>query len=86
VNGVLKDVGKGTICQPKNPLMHNMPIPAGMFRVALVQPLKGYDDVDPPMQPHGAEENYSLGGCVGWPLLWPKSQICLTKEEQHASA
>jgi hypothetical protein len=86
VNGVLKDVGKGTICQPKNPLMHNMPIRAGMFRVALVRPLKGCDGVDPPMQPHGAEEHYSLGGCVGWPLLWPKSQICLAKEEQRPAA
>jgi hypothetical protein len=68
VNGVLKDVGKGTICQPKNPLMHNMPIPVGMFRVALVRPFKGCNSVDPPMQPHEAEEHYSLGGCVGWPL------------------
>jgi hypothetical protein len=66
--------------------MHNMPIPAGMFRVTLVRPLKGCDGVDPPMQPHGAEEHYSLGGCVGWPLLWPKSQICLAKEEQNPAA
>jgi hypothetical protein len=66
--------------------MHNMPIPAGMFRVALVRPLKGCDGVDPPMQPHGAEEHYSPGGCVGWPLLWPKSQIHLAKEEQRAAA
>jgi hypothetical protein len=57
--------------------MHNMPISAGMFRVALVWPSKGCDGVDPPMQPHGAEEHYSPEGCVGWPLLWPKSQICL---------
>jgi hypothetical protein len=86
MNDVLKDVGKGTICQPKNPLMHNMPIPAGMFRLALVRPLKGCDGVDPPMQPHGSEEHYSLGGCVGWPLLWTKSQICLAKEEQCPAA
>jgi hypothetical protein len=86
VNGVLKDVGKGTICQPKNPLMHNMPIPASMFRVALVWHLKGCDGVDPPMQPHGAQEHYSLGGCIGWPLLWPKSQIRLAKEEQRTAA
>jgi hypothetical protein len=77
VNGVLKDVVKGTICQPKNPLMHNMPISAGMFKVAVVRPLKGCDGVDPPMQPHGAKEHYSPEGCVGWPLLWPKSQIWL---------
>jgi hypothetical protein len=38
------------------------------------------------MQPHGAEEQYSLEGCVGWPLLWPKSQICLAKEEQRTAA
>jgi hypothetical protein len=86
VNGVLKDVGKGTICQPNNPLMHNMPIPAGMFKAALVRPLKGCDDVDPPMQPHGPKEHYSLRGCIGWPFLWPKSQICLAKEEQHPAA
>jgi hypothetical protein len=83
---MLKDVGKGTICQPKNPLIHNMPIPAGMFRVALVWPMKGYDGVDPPMQPHRAKEHYSLGGWIGWPLLWPKSHICLAKEEQCPNA
>jgi hypothetical protein len=66
--------------------MHNMPIPAGMFRVTLVHPLKGCDGVDPPMQPHVAEEHYSLEGCVGWPLLWPKSQIRLAKEEQRPAA
>jgi hypothetical protein len=37
------------------------------------------------MQPHGAEEHYSLGGCVGWPLLWPKSQIRLAKKEQRTA-
>jgi hypothetical protein len=66
--------------------MHNLPIPAGMFRVALVRPLKGCDSVDPPMQPHGADEHYSLGGCGGWPLLWPKSQIRLAKHDQRLAA
>jgi hypothetical protein len=86
VNGVLKDVGKGTKCQPKNPLMQNLPIPAGMFRVALVRPLKGCGGVDPPTQPHGADEHYSLEGCIGWPLLWPKSQIRLAKDDQRPAA
>jgi hypothetical protein len=70
----------------EEPLMHNLPIPAGMFRVALVRPLKGCKGVDPPMQPHGADEHYSLGGCVGWPLLWPKSQIRLAKDDQRPTA
>jgi hypothetical protein len=57
-----------------------------MFRVALVRPLKGCDGVDPPMQPHGFDEHYSLGGSVGWPLLWPKSQIHLAKDDQCPAA
>lgn len=73
VDGMLKDVAKGSIVQPKMLMMHNKPVPAGMFRVTLVRMLKDCDDIDPPNQPEGADEHKTLRGCYGWPLLWPKS-------------
>ena len=80
VDGVLKDVGKGSIVQPKGLMMHNKPIPTGWFRVRLVRDCKGCKRIDPPRQPEGAEEHKDLDGCCGWPLLWPKTQIRLAKE------
>ena len=85
VDGVLKDVGKGSIVQPKGLMMHNKPIPAGWFQVRLVRAFKGCERIDPPRQPEGAEEHKDLDGCCGWPLLWPKTQIRLAKEAPAAA-
>ena len=82
VDGVLRDVGKGTIIQPKGLMMHNKPIPAGWFRVKVVRALKGFERIDPPRQPEGAEEHKDLEGCYGWPMLWPKMQILLAKDDK----
>ena len=65
VDDVLKDIGKGAIVQPKGLMMHGKPIPAGWFRVKLARALKGFERIDPPRQPEGAEEHKDLEGCYG---------------------
>jgi hypothetical protein len=50
-----------------------------VYRVQLVQVLSGCDDVVPPFQPHGADEDevLALSQCFNWSMLCPKSHICL---------
>ena len=80
MGGELKDVAKGTIVQPKNRVIHGKPMSDSLHRVCVASVSSGCDDVDPPVQPEGAEEHMTLGGCHGWTLLWPKTQIRLAVE------
>ena len=75
----LVDVAQGRIVQPGNPVFHSNPMPPTMYRVEVVRVLPGCDELLPPIQPAGADEDdeMTLSACVNWPLLWPKSQIRL---------
>lgn len=77
VNNELKDVAKGHIISPGNRMYHNKPLPPELCKVILDVVLPGFDDVDPPIQPHGADEHLPLGQCFRWTMAWPKSQIRL---------
>ena len=79
MGGELIDVAKGRIVQPGNPVFHGNPMPPTVYRVELVRVLPGCDDLLPPFQPAGADEDdvITLSACLSWPLLWPKSQIRL---------
>ena len=48
-----------------------------VMRVSLGRVLPGCEDMDPPIQPMGAEDHKTLEGCHGWALTWPKTQIRL---------
>ncbi|KAK1646269.1 hypothetical protein QYE76_064074 [Lolium multiflorum] len=79
VNGELIDVAKAKIVQPSNRQLHGRPMQPDVYRIQLVRVLSGYDDVLPPFQPHGADEDevLTLQHCFNWSMVWPKSQIRL---------
>ncbi|KAK1648037.1 hypothetical protein QYE76_065842 [Lolium multiflorum] len=79
VNGELIDVAKAKIVQPSNRQLHGRPMQPDVYRIQLVRVLSGYDDVVPPFQPHGADEDevLTLQHCFNWSMVWPKSQIRL---------
>ena len=79
VGGELVDVAKGKIVQPSNPVFHGKPMPPTVYRVQLFRVLPGCDELLPPIQPAGADEEdlMTISVCLSWPLLWPKSQIRL---------
>src|SRR3954468_24535929 len=79
VNNELRDVAKGTIVQPLQRMFHSKPMPDSVHRVKISRVLRGCNDLEPPIQPPGAdeEEPYVLRSCFGLFLLWPKSMICL---------
>jgi len=75
--GEFKDVATGVLLQPANRMMHTIPLDDAVMRVRLARVLSGFDDLDPPIQPPGAEEHKTLAECFNWPLTWPKTQIRL---------
>ena len=79
VGGELVDVAKGRIVQPGNRVFHGNPMPPTVYRVQLVRVLRGCDDLLPSYRPPGADEDdvMTLNACIGWSMLWPKSQIRL---------
>ena len=77
VNNELKDVAKGSIVQQLHRMFHTVPMPPGMFRVSVTWVLAGYEDLDPPHQPPGADSELKLGQCLNWPVKWPKALIRL---------
>lgn len=79
MNGELIDVAKAKIVQPSNRQLHGRPMQPDVYRIQLVRVLSGYDDVVPPFQPHGADEDevLTLQHCFNWSMVWPKSQIRL---------
>ena len=79
VGAELVNVAKGRIIQPGNPMFHGNPMPPTVYRVEVVRVLPCCDELLPPIRPAGADEEdeMTLGTCLNWPLLWPKSQIRL---------
>ena len=77
--------GRGTwmIMNPLQPTFHNQPIPAGHFRVSLTSVKSGHEDLPPPVQQVGADDETPprIGSCKGWVLLWPKNLIRLEPAE-----
>ena len=83
IKGQKVDVGKGMIMDPSQPTFHNQPIPAGHFRVSLNSVKSGHEDLPPPVQHVGADDETPprIGSCKGWVLLWPKNLIRLEPAE-----
>ena len=83
IKGQKVDVGKGMIMDPLQPMFHNQPIPAGHFRVSLSSVKSGHEDLPPPVQYVGADDETPprIGSCKGWVLLWPKNLIRLEPAE-----
>ena len=81
IKGQKVDVGKGMIMDPSQ--RTNQPIPAGHFRVSLTNVKSGHEDLPPPVQHVGADDETPLriGSCKGWVLLWPKNLIRLEPAE-----
>src|SRR3954468_4607586 len=79
VNNELRDVAKGTIVQPLQRTFHSRPMSNSVHRVKISRVLRGCDDLEPPIQPPGADEEESsvLRTCFGLYLQWPKSMIHL---------
>ena len=79
IKGQKVDVGKGVITKPLDLTFHNQPMPAAHFRVTLSSVTSGHEDLPPPVQ-HGGEDNETplrIGICKGWVLLWPKNLLRL---------
>ena len=83
IKGQKVDVGKGMIMDPSQRTFHNQPIPAGHFRVSLTSVKLGHEDLPPPVQHVGADDETPprIGSCKGWVLLWPKNLIRLEPAE-----
>ena len=83
IKGHKVDVGKGMIMDPSQRTFHNQPIPAGHFRVSLTSVKSGHEDLPPPVQHVGADDETPprIGCCKGWVLLWPKNLIRLEPAE-----
>ena len=79
MNNELRDVAKGTIVQPLQRTFHSRPMSDSVHRVKISRVLRGCDDLEPPIQPPGADEEEPsvLRSCFGLFLLWPKSMIRL---------
>ncbi|KAK1694605.1 hypothetical protein QYE76_011302 [Lolium multiflorum] len=77
VNGELKDVARGSILRPLDKKWHTRDMEDDVYRVEVDRALPGYEDLFPPNQPHGAddEDPLNLASLKGWVLLWPKTLI-----------
>ena len=74
IKGQKVDVGKGMIMDPSQRTFHNQPIPAGHFRVSLTSVKSGHEDLPPPVQHVGADDETPprIGSYKGWVLLWSR--------------
>ena len=77
VDNELKDVANGSIVNPLNRMLHTVEMGPGEFRVTVARVFPGYEDLDPPHQPPGADSELKLGQCLNWPVKWPKALIHL---------
>ena len=57
--------------------IHHGKIDEDIMRVRLFTVVPEFSDVEPPIQPPGAEEDMVLRNCTGWMMKWPKTQIRL---------
>ncbi|KAK1668664.1 hypothetical protein QYE76_056823 [Lolium multiflorum] len=71
--GELKDVATGMIIQPKSTTLHTVAMDANVLKVTLGRVLPGCEDMDPPIQPEGADEHLTLENCHGYtmPIVRP---------------
>lgn len=86
VGGQLKDVAKGTIVKPENRTWHNGTMSPDMMRVTYSMVLPGCEQVEPPSQPSGWDDEETaavLNTGFGYMFLWPKSQIRLGTEDHQ---
>ncbi|KAK1661483.1 hypothetical protein QYE76_049642 [Lolium multiflorum] len=95
VNGELKDVARGSILRPLDKKWHTRDMEDDVYRVEVDRALPGYEDLFPPNQPHGAddEDPLNLASLKGWVLLWPKTLIRIntysgstTSKDKHLAA
>ena len=77
VGGELKEVAMAKIIQPLTRDMHNTRMSEVVMKVNVSEVLPEFRDIDPPMQPPGAEDHMVLGRCLKWIMEWPKTQIRL---------
>ena len=75
--GELKEVARGKIINPLIRDLHHSQMSEGVMKVEVCEVLPEFRDIDPQMQPWGAEEHMKLGVCPKWMLEWPKTQIRL---------
>ena len=70
----------GSIIRPDNRTWHTTTMPPDMMRVQYNMVIPGYEQLEPPSQPLGWEDDAPaavLGTTFGYLFLWPKSQIHL---------
>ncbi|KAK1631515.1 hypothetical protein QYE76_005830 [Lolium multiflorum] len=84
--GELKDVATGMIIQPKSTTLHTVAMDANVLKVTLGRVLPGCEDMDPPIQPEGADEHLTLENFHGYTMVWPKTQIRLGGRSTGASS
>jgi hypothetical protein len=77
LNGELHEVVKANIIQPLKRNFHSQLMPPNAYMISIVRVLPSYEEVDPPMQPPGAETEVDLGGRLGYMMLWLKDMIRL---------
>ena len=66
VGDELKEVATGLILKTGSELMHHAPVDKGFMKVKVVTVPKVYHNMDPPVQPLGADEHVVLGKCPEW--------------------
>jgi hypothetical protein len=84
VGDELKDVALGNIIRPANRQWHTTTMPADMMRVQYNEVLPGYEQLEPPSQPWGWDDDGPaavLGTGFQYMFQWPKSQIRLGTDE-----
>ena len=82
-SGDLKEVAQGTVVQPLSHDMHHTKMSEVVMKVRLTTVVPEFRDIDPTMQPPGAEEDHMvLGHGVKWIMEWPKTQIFLGEDLQ----
>ena len=69
----MKDVANRSIVTPLNRMFHTVELGAGDFSVTVARVFPGYEDLDPPHQPPGADSELKLGQCLNWSLKWPQA-------------
>ena len=77
VDNALKDVAKGSVILPLNRVFHNIDMPYSVHRVRVDRVLPGCEELDPPNQPMGEDEELKLGQLKNHYVLWPKALIRL---------
>ncbi|KAK1681184.1 hypothetical protein QYE76_042032 [Lolium multiflorum] len=60
VNDELKDVARGSILRPLDKKWHTRDMEDDVYRVEVDRALPGYEDLFPPNQPHGADDDSPL--------------------------